>query len=117
MAYPRGAVGDLVFATTSGITSTGNGAWRKLREPMKEFSMQILKNTTGTSNYQLVLQGTLTTRSTAALTLITSSQSIVGQMKRSTAGQAVMYVRIRRAVLGGTTAKSLSVYVSGIQAP
>lgn len=102
---------------TTGITSTGNGSWIPLPRVMKEFSMQIKKATTGTSNYQVLLQGTLTTASTSPLTLIQSSQNIVNQMKRSTAGQAVAYVRLRRAVLGGSTAKRLLIYVAGMERP
>lgn len=105
-----------LIATTS-ITTTGNGSWLPLPRPMKEFSMQIQKATTGTSNYQVLLQGTLTTASTSPLTLITSSQNIVNQMKRSTAGQPVLWVRLRRAVLGGSTAKRLKVYVAGLETP
>jgi hypothetical protein len=112
----RGGAPGLIY-TQQTFTSTGNSTWRKLREPLKEFSMQIKRNTTGTSNYQVLLQGTLTTSSTSPLTLITSSQNIVNQMKRSTAGQAVQFVRLRRATLGGTTAKSLSVWVAGLLGP
>src|SRR5688572_20417202 len=104
-----------LIASTS-ITTTGNGAWIPLPRVMKEFSCQVLRSA-GTSNYQLLIQGTLTTSSTAPLTLIQTSQNIVGQMKRSTAGQAVAYIRIRRAVLGGSTAKRLSVYVAGMERP
>lgn len=102
-----------LIASTS-ITTTGNGSWIPLRGPLKEFSMQVVRNGATTGAYQVILQGTNTTRSTSPLALITSSQNIVNQMKRSTAGQAVSYVRLRRPAINGN---SLSVYVNGILNP
>lgn len=102
-----------LIATTS-ITTTGNNAWVPLPRPMKEFSMQVVRNAASTVAYQMRLQGTLSTRSTSPLTLITSSQNIVSQMKRSTAGQPVTYVRLQRLAVG---TNSLSVFVGGMERP
>lgn len=93
-------------------TSTGTGPWVNLGRCRSRFSVQIINHNAGTSNWNIKIQGSLTTGTTGTpVTLLTHTQAANGATISSTALHPVQYIRFRSTALGGTTAKSVSVRV------
>ena len=109
---PHLMAGRLIATTAR--TTTGAGSWLTLPAACREFSMQCKKNTAGTSNYTVILDGALSTASTAPYAEITYTQASNNTVVRSTAGRLVDKVRYRVTVLGGTTAKSLQIHAAAM---
>ena len=90
--------------STAGTTATGAGSWIKLKDSYTKFSLQAAKRTTGTTAYTILLQGTLTTLSTALRTLISYTAADNGTVKFSTGSiPPVSMLRYNITVLAGTS--------------
>lgn len=94
--------------SSAGRTSTGAGSWIDLGGAYTKFSMQCLKKTGGTTAYTVLLQGTLTTSSTAFRTLISYTQAADNATVKFSTGTIppISKFRFNVTVLAGTSASS-----------
>lgn len=108
--------GPVKISTAFTSTSAGT-AWINLGRVRGRFSLQIYKASAGTSNWNVQLQGSLTTQTTATpRTLIIHTQAANGSIVSSTAFFPCQYIRVKSTTLGGTTAKRLVIWAGAAPA-
>jgi hypothetical protein len=95
---------NLVLLSTVRAT-TGAGSWLKLGVAYSKFSVQVLKaaSPANTTAYTVLLQGTLSTASTALRTIVSYALADNATVKVSTGGHPVTHIRYSVSAIGGTS--------------